>query len=64
MKKVLDTYADKLGDMINLDFAPKGAAAPAAIAAAAVAKPPAAPASPRTRMSAAELARAAAKKNR
>ena len=28
MQRVRDTYADKLGDLINLDFAPKGAAAP------------------------------------
>jgi putative two-component system response regulator len=60
MKKVRETYSDQLGDLINLDFAPKGAqkAAPTA----GVAKPaPPAPAAP----AASELAsRAAAKKNR
>jgi putative two-component system response regulator len=36
MQKVRETYADKLGDLINLDFSPKGAApkpAPAPVAA-------------------------------
>ena len=28
MKKVRETYSDALGDLINLDFAPKGAAKP------------------------------------
>ena len=63
MKKVRETYSDQLGDLINLDFAPKGVAKPApapppkpAPVAAAAAKP---------KMSATELAsRAAAKKNR
>jgi putative two-component system response regulator len=41
MKKVRDTYADQLGDLINLDFAPKKPAAPAVSAAPAV--KPAAP---------------------
>ena len=61
MQKVRETYADQLGDLINLDFAPKGAAKPA-VAAPAPPPPPAAPAKPR--MTAAELARAAAKKHR
>jgi putative two-component system response regulator len=61
MKKVRETYADQLGDLINLDFAPKGAAKPAP---APVVPPPAAPPA-RPKLSAAELAsRAAAKKNR
>jgi hypothetical protein len=67
MTKVREAYSDKLGDLINLDFAPKGAApaAPkpsAAAAPAAVPKPAAAPAA-KPRLSAAELAaRAAAKR--
>ncbi|HEX6154899.1 MAG TPA: HD domain-containing phosphohydrolase [Burkholderiales bacterium] len=69
MQKVLEKYSDSLGDMINLDFAPKGAqkpapAAPAATPAPAPAPRPVAQASTRPRMSAAEIARAAAKKNR
>ncbi len=59
MKKVLQTYADQLGDLINLDFAPK--------AAAAAVKPQAAPAAaapPKPRVDAAALARAAAKARR
>ena len=60
MKKVRETYADQLGDLINLDFAPKGAAKPAPAA-----PPPApAPAPAKSRMTAAEIARAAAKKHR
>ena len=60
MKKVRETYADQLGDLINLDFAPKGAAKPAPDA-----PPPApAPAPAKSRMTAAGIARAAAKKNR
>jgi len=55
MKKVRETYSDALGDMINLDFAPAGKApAPAKPAAA-----PAAPA-PKPKVSAADLAKAAA----
>ena len=57
MKKVRETYADQLGDLINLDFAPKGAAKPPPPA------PPPAPA-PTKPKSAAEMARAAAKKYR
>ena len=30
MQKVRETYADQLGDLINLDFSPKGAAKPPA----------------------------------
>jgi putative two-component system response regulator len=61
MKKVRETYSDQLGDLINLDFSPKGAEAPAKPAAPAPAKAPAAaPAKPK--VSAAELAKAAAKK--
>ena len=68
MKKVREAYSDALGDMINLDFAPGGrAAAPAAAklapkpaaAAAPVAPPPAKP-----KVSAADLARAAAAKRK
>jgi putative two-component system response regulator len=57
MRKVRETYADQLGDLINLDFAPKTAAAPAAAAPAASATP----AKPKVTPTAA--ARAAAKKN-
>jgi putative two-component system response regulator len=60
MQKVRETYADQLGDLINLDFAPKGAAKPAL----APPPPPPPPAPAKPRMSAAEIARAAAKKNR
>jgi putative two-component system response regulator len=52
MKKVRDTYADQLGDLIDLDFAPKGSDATGAVAAPAVVKPKA---------DAAALARAAAR---
>ena len=63
MQKVKETYADQLGDMINLDFAPKSAAKPAPPPPAAA--PASAPAAPKSKLSAAELAsRAAAKKNR
>ena len=70
MKKVRESYSDALGDMVNLDFAPKAqapalAAAPAAAAAAtARAKPAAAkPAPPRKpAVDVAALARAAAAK--
>jgi putative two-component system response regulator len=51
--KVRETYADKLGDLINLDFAPKGAAKPAA-------PPPA----PKPKISAADIAKAAAAKKK
>jgi len=66
MKKVRETYADQLGDLINLDFAPKGApkAAPTAGAAKPAPPPPPPPAAPKRQLSAAELARAAAKKNK
>ena len=57
MHKVRETYADQLGDLINLDFGPKGPAKPAAPAAAAPA-PALAPSKPK--LSAAELAKAAA----
>jgi putative two-component system response regulator len=67
LQKVRETFADQLGDMINLDFAPKGAAAPAKPAAA---KPAAAPAAPPAKppppkkpaVDLAALARAAARK--
>ena len=62
MKKVRETYSDALGDLINLDFAPKGAAKPAPAA------PPPRPAAPpppaRPKMSAADLAKAAAAKKK
>jgi len=60
MQKVRETYADQLGDLINLDFSPKGAARPAP--APAPAAPP--PAPPKPARSASDLARAAAKKHR
>lgn len=69
MTKVREAYSDKLGDMINLDFAPKGTAPapkPAALAPAAAkatAPSPAAPA-PRPKVSAADLAKAAAAKRK
>jgi len=55
MKKVRETYADQLGDLINLDFAPKKPA-PAAPA-------PAAPAPAKPKVNPVAAARAAAKKN-
>src|SRR5688572_2824717 len=61
MKKVRETYSDALGDLINLDFAPKGAAKPAA--APAPAPKPAAPPPPpaaKPKLSAADMAKAAA----
>ena len=62
MQKVRETYADQLGDLINLDFAPKGvAAAPKPASAPAPAPAPTAVAKTK---SAAEIARAAAKKHR
>jgi putative two-component system response regulator len=65
MKKVLEQYSDSLGDMINLDFAPKGAAKPAEKQGAAPAKPAApAPAAAAPTVSAAQLARAAASKHK
>ena len=73
MQKVRETFADQLGDLINLDFAPKGAqkAAPTAgVAKPAVPPKPAAPPPPpppaaaRPKMSAADLAKAAAAKKR
>jgi putative two-component system response regulator len=70
MIKVREAYSDKLGDMINLDFSPKiagkpaerpGVPAPAAkpAAAAPAAAPPAKP-----KLSATELAKAAAAKRK
>jgi len=59
MKKVRQTYADQLGDLINLDFAPKVAAAAVKPQAAPVAAAPAKP-----KVDAAALARAAAKARR
>jgi putative two-component system response regulator len=66
MKKVRETYSDALGDMINLDFAPAGKGAPAAARPAArpaVVPAPAAP-PPKPKISATELARAAAAKRK
>jgi putative two-component system response regulator len=57
MRKVRETYADQLGDLINLDFAPKTPAAAAPVA-------PPAPAPIKPKPDGAALARAAAKKNR
>jgi putative two-component system response regulator len=62
MKKVREAYSDALGDLINLDFAPKGAAKPVAALAAAAPKPP--PAPPKPVVSAAQLAKAAAAKRK
>jgi putative two-component system response regulator len=62
MRKVRETYADQLGDLINLDFAPKVAAKPAPKPAA---PPPPKPAPPvKAKMTAAELAKAAAAKKK
>ena len=57
--KVREAYSDKLGDMINLDFSPKGAP-PAPKPAAS----PPAPASQKPKVSAADLAKAAAAKRK
>ena len=64
MKKVREAYADALGDLINLDFAPKSApAAPAAKAPAAPPpKPAPAPAARKPPVDVAALAKAAAAK--
>jgi hypothetical protein len=67
MKKVREAYNDSLGDMINLDFAPKAAqkAAPTAPAATPAAPPrPVAQAATRPKISAADIAKAAAAKKR
>jgi len=68
MTKVREAYSDKLGDMINLDFAAKGAVKPAEKPGAAPAAKPAAPvapaAPPKPKVSAADLARAAAAKRK
>jgi putative two-component system response regulator len=58
MQKVLEKYSDALGDMINLDFAPKGSATPAPMLRPVA--PPAAAAVARPKLSAADLAKAAA----
>jgi putative two-component system response regulator len=66
MKKVREAYSDALGDLVNLDFAPKGAAkqgAPSAPAAAPAPAPAASappPPPPKPKLNAAELAKAAA----
>src|SRR5688500_11873162 len=57
MKKVRETYSDALGDLINLDFAPKGVAKPTPAPAP---KPAAPPPPPKPKLSAADLAKAAA----
>jgi cyclic di-GMP phosphodiesterase len=62
MKKVRETYSDQLGDLINLDFAPKGVAKPAPPPTPP--KPAAAPPPPKPKVSAAELAKAAAAKKK
>jgi putative two-component system response regulator len=65
MKKVRETYSDALGDLINLDFAPKGAAKPAPPAPAPrPAAPPPPPPAAKPKVSAAELAKAAAAKKK
>ena len=69
MTKVREAYSDKLGDLINLDFAPAAKAAPAAVPAkgatpSAKAEAPAAPPPPKPKVSAAELAKAAAAKRK
>ncbi|HWM42319.1 MAG TPA: HD domain-containing phosphohydrolase, partial [Burkholderiales bacterium] len=65
MQKVRETYADQLGDLINLDFAPKGVAKPGpAPVPKPAAPPPPAPAVAKPKLSAADLAKAAAAKKR
>jgi hypothetical protein len=59
MKKVRETYSDALGDLINLDFAPKGAAKPVPPPMPKPAAPPPPPVA-KPKISAAELAKAAA----
>jgi putative two-component system response regulator len=60
MQKVLEKYSDSLGDMINLDFAPKPAVKPAVAAPVAPPPRPVAQAATRPKISAAEIAKAAA----
>jgi hypothetical protein len=68
MTKVREAYSDKLGDLVNLDFAPKGAVKPAEKPGAAPAAKPAAPVPPaavaKPKVSAADLAKAAAAKRK
>src|SRR5688500_4348499 len=65
MKRVRETYADQLGDLMNLDFAPKGAAKPAPPPTPRpAAPPPPPPQAAKPKISAAELAKAAAAKKR
>jgi hypothetical protein len=64
MKKVRESYSDALGDLINLDFGPKGAAKPAAVPAPVAARAAPPPPPPKPKVSAAELARAAAAKKK
>jgi putative two-component system response regulator len=64
MKKVRETYSDALGDLINLDFAPKGAAKPAPAPAAPPPRPAAPAPAARPKLSAADLAKAAAAKKK
>jgi putative two-component system response regulator len=64
--KVREAYSDKLGDLINLDFSPKSGAPASPAAPAPAAKPAAAPAVPaaKPKVSAADLAKAAAAKRK
>jgi len=62
MTKVRETYSDKLGDMINLDFSPKGTGTVKPVEKQAAA--PAKPAAPAPKVSAADLAKAAAAKRK
>jgi len=62
MKQVREKFSDSLGDMINLDFAPKGAAKPAEVKPAEAKPAPPKPAPPKPKVDAAALARAAAAK--
>jgi len=63
MTKVREAYSDKLGDLINLDFAPKAAVRPAEKPGAQKPAAPAAP-PPKAKVSAADLAKAAAAKRK
>ena len=62
MKQVREKFSDSLGDMINLDFAPKGAAKPVEVKPAEAQPAPPKPAPPKPKVDAAALARAAAAK--
>ena len=57
MQKVRETYADTLGDLINLDFAPKAAQSPHRLRSHACRAAPGTRPAAEPEVSAAELAR-------